>query len=392
MSRQPIRWTALGLAAMLASGVALAAEKPPTFMSGSVQKREFTNTVPVLSEIQQLDFKTKAGREISLKEVMQKTLENDVRIRQARIELKSRKDQPPVLPNVLTLLNPIDLAHLKEAADHGVEAARFHEQAVIQKALLENARLYVLLSEAWMARQLAFQTLDQTRRDLKADQERFLSGETNRFDVTRREITLIDNYHQFLKTQNAYDAASAALATVLRMKPEPPLVPAETNPAAAKQPEPLDLVDPNLTLRQAVAAAIEGRPDLRELKANSQAMNRLAKGSPRSDQPRLEGQTEVLELQLDQARLSAEAAVEKAFNDYMLSNKARDLAAQQLQLAEQSVRQLEVSHEAGFSSSKEVMDGKAELLKARSNLARAIHHYNLSQLQLLAELGVLKAL
>ncbi len=394
MKAQPFLWSTLGVAglALLLAQPAMAEGPTLPNMSGSVQKREFADSVPLLSEIQQLAWKENEGKKIGLHEVLDRTLEHDVRIRQARIELKAAKKQPPVLPNVLTLLNPLDLANLKQASDANIEAANFHEQSITQKALLDNARLYAALNDAWLNRHLAYQAMEQAKRQLKTAQERFFSGEANRFEVTKTEIALIDAYRKTLEANNLYIAASSALATALELDSEQLLLPEDATLKEGESPRPLTLLTANPNPREAVAAAIENRPDLRELNARHKALEKLADGSPRTEALQHKAEADILELKLDQATLAAKAAVQKALADYRLAWQSLDMANQQLKLAEQFVHQLEVSQEAGFSSTQDVLDGQLELSRARASQVRAILQHNLAQMQLLAEMGVLRAL
>jgi outer membrane protein TolC len=58
-------------------------------------------------------------------------------------------------------------------------------------------------------------------------------------------------------------------------------------------------------------------------------------------------------------------------------------------MANHDLYQLQVSHTAGFSSAKEVLDGQIELSRVKAALIGAQVAYNLSQIQLLYEMGQL---
>ena len=87
--------------------------------------------------------------------------------------------------------------------------------------------------------------------------------------------------------------------------------------------------------------------------------------------------------------LENEILAEKAYAYYKLADKGLNLAQQRYELAEKGMHQLHVSHEAGFSSSKDVLDGQVELARAKTALIGAQVAYNLSQIQLIYEMGLL---
>lgn len=352
---------------------------------------------PILEEILRLKWENTAldasdVRKISLEEVFHQTLAHSIPVRQAEAKVKDAETEAKEIrdPGLFGLLNPmIDTGALKKAAEDTIQASKARLAAVRQKTLLESARMHADLVQAFMNKYLAFQSIEQGKVQLKAEQHRFTSGETNSFDVTQTRMALIDRYSKYLNADNAYHAASLALANQIGIKTDDTLIPAGLVLEDGNASVPLlKLLPDDLTVEKAVKTARQ-RPEAQEFQFRKTALERLIKSSSGLDRQRKEGERRQLELEAEKALNAAAILTEKAFNDYKLSQKNLDLSQQRYDLALKMLHQLEISRDAGFSSSKDVLDGQLVLAQAKTSLISAQVGSNLSQIQLVYEMGLL---
>ena len=368
-------------------------------LTGRLQKRAMSNAElpPALRDILKLKWSvapaqtTHELRKITLEKVFKETVERNLDVRQAQAQIKMAEAEGKEMRegNLLTLLNPVSITLLKNAAESNVKAAQAHVMAVQQKALLDSAKFHADLVQAFLNKYVAFQAIEQGRSQLHAEQQRFISGETTSFDVTQTEMALMERYSKYLNADNLYHTASLALSNQLASPVEEILVPEDyllqdDTVAAA----PLNVIPDTFSLESALKAC-KDRPELKSLMLKKEALNGLIKTSFGTDKDKHEAELHQLELGIEKATQAAQSMTEKAFSDYRLAEQNLDLAKQRYVLASQFVHQLLVSHDAGFSSSKEVLDGQIESDKAKAGLISAQVAHNLSQIRLIYEIGAL---
>jgi len=362
------------------------------------EMKEEIETIPVLAEVQKLKWdeapmqgQSNDTRKIGLEKIFHETLQNSITVRQAEVQINDAEAQAKEVrdPNLFNLLNPLDMPAMKKAAESNVQAAKAHLQAVRQKALLESARMYADLTQAFLGKYLAYQAIEQGRVQLKAEQEHFVAGDNNRFDVTQVEMALIDRYGKYLKADNVYHTASMALTNQISASANNTLVPEDValQDGNATVP-PLKLLPDNLSLDMALKSA-KGRPDLQEMTHRKDALEKLVKAASGLDRQKKKAELHQLELEIAKAGNGVAVMAEKAYSDYLLARKSLALAQQNFELGNQFVYQLQVSYTAGFSSAKDLLDGQIELAKVKTALISAQVAYNLSQIQLLYEMGLL---
>lgn len=362
------------------------------------EMKEEIETIPVLAEVQKLKWdeapmqgQSNDTKKIGLEKIFHETLQNSITVRQAEVQINDAEAQAKEVrdPNLFNLLNPLDMPAMKKAAESNVQAAKAHLQAVRQKALLESAKMYADLTQAFLGKYLAYQAIEQGRVQLKAEQEHFVAGENNRFDVTQVQMALIDRYGKYLKADNVYHTASMALANQIGASTNNTLVPegVALQDGNATVP-PLKLLPDALSLEMAVKSA-KHRPDVQEMLHRKDALEKLIKAASGLDRQKKKAELHQLELEIEKVNNGVAVMAEKAYTDYLLAQKNLGLAQQNFELGNQFVYQLQVSYTAGFSSAKDLLDGQIELAKVKTALISAQVAYNLSQIQLLYEMGAL---
>lgn len=400
------------------SGLALAEEahpdheKPPekTMMARADKKRlpgaspdasrtmEEMDTLPVFQEILTLEWSviprqtpSRDSHSIGLDRIFHETLKRSLAVRQAEINVEDVEAQAKEIrdPNLFNLLNPLNIPLMNKAAENNVQSARARLQAVRQASLLEAARMYADLTQAFLAKYLAYQAIEQGRGQLRAERERFTAGETNRFDVTQTQMALIDRYSNYLNADNLYYGSSVSLAGLLSLGTDTVLVPEGVKFGDEQATVPLiRLISDDLSL-ETILKATRNRPDGQASIYRREALQKLVKASSGLEKEKKKTDLHQLELEIRKAESAVAISAEKAYADYLLSRKKLLLAQERHNLACRFAYQLEVSHMAGFSSSKEALDGQMELIRVKTGLIGAQVAYNLSQIRLLYEMGLL---
>lgn len=370
-------------------------------LTGRLQKREMASSElqPVIQEILQLKWNvapnqtTGEVRRVTLEKIFHETLEHNLDVRKAQVQIQSAEADGKELrePKLMTFINPISIAQLKNAAEDNVKAAELHVTAVQQKALLDSAKLHSDLVQAFLNKYLMFQSIEQGRSQLNAEEQRFIAGETTSFEVSQTQMALMERYGKYLNADNLYHTASLTLSNQVGSSVKDILMPEDyLQTGGSVDVVMLHLIPANFTLDQALKAT-ENRPELQELKLKRNALNNITKASFGTDKDKHEAQLKQLDLEIEKAIQASQSMAEKAFADYHLAEQNLILAKQRFSLSNQFVHQLQVSHDAGFSSHKEVLDGQIEAEKAKAGLISAQVAQNLSQIRLIYEMGLLHA-
>ncbi len=383
----------MGLAAPQ-TALARRAGHPPVMASVDIS--------PLLDEIRSIRWNEVTGeanadaentRRLSLEKALKETLSHNLNVRQAEALLKDSDGQPadPRDPGLLSWLIPVDLGAMKEASRLNTQAARAHLQATQQHALLESARLYAALTRAYLEKYLAVQTIEQSLRQLETEEKRFQAGESNSFDITRAQMTLIERYNHYLTADTTYKDASAALATQLGLSTEVYWRPEDFSWRNAGEPfvPPVQLFSDDLTAEQARRTALHNRADLNELTLKQAALERVVKGTFGPERDKRKVELKQLTVEREKAVQAAGLLAERAFHAFRLAEKNTGLAQQQAALAYGFVNQLRISYNAGFSSAHELQDGETELSRARAALTGAQVTTNLRRVELVYEMGLL---
>lgn len=331
-------------------------------------------------------------QKIGLEKVFDETAKHNLSVLQANAQIQYAEVQAKeLIENPFILLNPVQMGLLKQAGAANIEAAKLNAQAVRQKALLESATMYSALTQAYLAKYLAFQAIEQGRNQLKLEEQHFVSGDSDRFGLTQTQMALIDRYNKYLSADDAYYAASLALGNHLDFPEERALVPEEVSLRSEINMVPtLKLLPEDLTLAKAQKASLS-RPDIQASKFKREALQKLIKTSSGQEKHKREADLRMLDMQAEKAIDTVSATISRAFAQCQTAQKSLQLAQQRYDLAREFVRQLGVSNKAGFSSTKDVLDGQLELARANSALIEARLNKNLAQIQLTYEMGLLQA-
>ncbi len=357
-----------------------------------VQKLGNLRWKPVPDNAKSLDFK----------EVLKRTVKDnrDIELAREKIHETEAKQNSVESKRVLFFFKYFNSDYIEGAAESDVHAAAKHVEVEINEALMNASRHYYDLIRAEMACYLAFQDIQQGLKQLRMDQREFEAGNATSFMLMQTRTRLIHQYEDYIKAASARSSASLKLAEFLGLNVAQIVHPDELVYRDNTLEVPvLSLITPemlrqtDLTLERVVELAMQNRPDLKELEYKKDSVRNLIKANEanfdRSQVKIMKSTLKQVELKYDKARQVIQATAAKAFYDYQLALQKADLAHEQLDLASTALRQVKISHKAGLSSEKDVLDTQVAFAQAQVKQANALIDFNLSQVQLLYETGLI---
>ncbi len=333
---------------------------------------------------------------LTYEETLKKTADKnlDIRISQAKINETIAKQASVEKKRLLFFFKYFNSEYFEGSAESDVNAARQHEVVVSNQALLHSSTYYFDLMRSVMATYISHQAIRQGLKQLQFNQSQFESGETTSFDLMQTKTELIQRYQEFLQSTIRYEDASLRLSQYLNMDNHTLLYPEtltyEDSQFKIKR---LNLFPKKITEKQVVYLATMNRADLKEAEYRRKSIENILKASAKQFDKNsiqiIEATLEQMELKYEKVRQGVSATAINAYNHYKFSERKITLANQQLELASTALRQVQISYKAGFSSNKDVLDGQVTYAQAQVNQANALIGYNLSQIQLLYETGLI---
>jgi len=302
-----------------------------------------------------------------------------------------------------------------QAARSGVATAESEEQSLQEVVAGEVSRLYLA---GWQARSRV-ETVQSSvdlavaLLDLAEDQKR--AGTGTGIEVTRARVQLANERQRLLVSQNQYRAAELRLLRAIGLKLDDRI---EITEQFGYEPMPVEL-------KQAVARAVESRPDLRAQRKREQTA-RLSYGAvkwerlpslvafgdygtigsavaasiptrtygvmmrlPLFDGGRRDARRGESRLQLEQemtktADLEAqiEMEVRLAFDNLQSAEAQIRVATEGVELAQAELAQARRRYEAGVTTSLEVTDAQTRLERAQDNRIAATFSFQVAKLDL----------
>jgi len=327
------------------------------------------------------------------------------------------------------VLNPGKVKYDIIAASKHLAASEHRQRAVIDETLRKAAVQYyeLVLSQAGVA--AAQEAVSEAGELLRINQARSKTGTGIPADVSRAEAHLASRQQELSKALNLFYDTSVSLSLTLNLDSSVTLVPQTTHLGA------VDLVRTDLQLDELLELAVLSRPDLESVRTMAKAMAARADATWWSGFGPLLGvvyQFGGIESDdgdqayafKDQQQFSAGAGMSwslsspgaikaaKAFEREALIEAARklndvraevvrfsedskmyreliSLSHKQLAAAEQAHRLVQASFGTGTVTILDLLQSQDGLARARLAYAEAVVHYNASQVNLLAALGLI---
>lgn len=345
-------------------------------------------------------------RPVTLISILQATSEAspELRLEEARLEEVRIKKRSLLSRRLLFFFKYLNTQYLEGSANNDISASEARLVRAKSTVLLEAAKTYYQLLKTYLARQVAYQTLQQGLSQLDIQQDRFLSAEGTSFTVQQAQAQTLSRYQAFLEADAIYQNVSETLNILLLSNQDatekinwiPAGLEKNTTPLQSSSLQ-LKAVNYWLTIptdAEVRAMASNARAELQELKHQRESMQNLIKASAYELD---KTQTELLQSTLNQlliseliSRRQVEDAAAQALRTWKLSREKIILAQKQWQLAQQSLKQTQVSYEAGFTSYKELLEAEVLLAQAQIAAQNAMADEQFQQLILLYETGQLE--
>ena len=327
------------------------------------------------------------------------------------------------------VLNPGKVKYEIIAAKKRLTASEHREQAVISETLRKAAVQYyeLVLAQARIA--AAQQAVSEAQELLRINQLHNKAGTGVPADVSRAQAHLAKRQQELSKTLNAFYNASVSLSLTLHLNSSVTLVPQATQLSL------IDLVRNDIELDKLLELAVRYRPDLKSVRTMVEAIQAKTHatwwggfgpalgviyqfGGIKSD----DGDKSFAFK--DQQRFSAGAGSQWSLSSFGAVNSAkafersalieanrqldevmaqvvrftqdskmyRELISkshQQLTAAEQAYRLIQANFDTGTMTMLDVLQSQDEYAQARLRYAETVVHYNTSQVNLLASLGLI---
>jgi len=357
-----------------------------------------TAMAQLLSKIQTLSWQPMPSdaRKISLKGALEDALQKslDIQIGEERIKETEAKENTIEGKRLLFFFKFFNFQHIEGAAESDVLAAKEALAAEEHKTLLETTEAYTNLMRAVMQHYIAYQAIQQGLKQLQLNEQQFQSGETTNIELTQTKTQLITLYQHWLTANLVQHSASLRIQGLLGLEENRPLYPTalvfENEAFVLKQ---HDLIPITLTPEQCKILAWTYRPEIKELTFKLESLEDLVKVNfnqfDKHQVAQMKATIAQAKLSLNKAkRLLGIQAVEAQEKLQLAAIKVQ-LTEQQLQLAKIALHQIQISHQAGFSSNKDVLDTQVSFAQAQVNDVNARLDHRLAQVQLLYELGLI---
>jgi len=327
------------------------------------------------------------------------------------------------------VLNPGKVKYEIIAAKKRLTASEHQEQAVISETLRKAAVQYyeLVLAQARVA--ASQQAVSEAHELLRINQLRNKAGTGIPADVSRAEAHQAKRQQELSKTLNAFYNASVSLSLTLHLDSSVTLVPQATQLSL------VDLVRNDIELNKLLELAVRYRPDLKSVRTMVEAIEAKTHatwwggfgpalgviyqfGGIKSDDGdksfAFKDQQQFSAGAGWQWSLSSFGAVNaaKAFERSALIEADRQLdevraqvvrftqnskmyreliskSHKQLTAAEQAYRLIQANFDTGTMTMLDVLQSQDEYAQARLHYAETVVHYNTSQVNLLASLGLI---
>lgn len=375
------------------------AEQPTTPLNvEEASLQEFLDTINHLKWTDDLPH----DKEFSLLEALNSTQAHnwDIKVAQQKIEETEAKQDGVESKRILFFFKYFDARYLEGSAESDVQAQQEHTRSVEQTVLKQTVNLYGKALEAALGNKVAFWQVKQAYMQRKLDYHQFETGKVTAFTLNNSTQSLYTHYQNYLHTLGLWSQAAHALALHTTGKGQQAIIPAELKGDPSQVPLlklPLFKASNALVLVSKPDAsqwkryALTHRPDYRELFYRHESVDKLKTASKLQfdhQQTRLiEANLKSLQLRMDQLEELIEAEIENTILALQTSKQQLHIAQQQQALAKLSLHQANVSHKAGFSSDKDLLD--AELVYHASQLQYTkaqLGHFQ-SQVNAFATLG-----
>jgi outer membrane protein TolC len=336
---------------------------------------------------------------LSLNSTLKLAVENNLNIALQKDKVKENKLKVDEVKNkkLLLFFKFANSSALENSAQYSLEASESRLKTTINNVITEASVKYYKLVEAILARNIADEFLKQGKLSLEQNEKLLKLGKATNFEVKQTEVFVESLKQKQLESQIAYMLSSVDLAQYLNQKnlninimPEECNLNSKNN-ASIDDIKMLNLVNETILLTECIEFALQNRPELEEIKYKIRSLEEL-KMATKSDEIKsktIDSQISQLKKTLEMLENTVKATVTQALLKLIGSKNQIEVAKKKCELSIKALDQAYITRSEGFSTNKDVLDAQIYLAGAKKDLIKAIIAYNIAQIKLLNELGII---
>ena len=285
---------------------------------------------------------------------------------------------------------------LEDSAVYSLEASKLNLDSTVNDVLAETSKKYYNLVQSMLAREVAREFLKKGELALQENQKLLEEGSATKFDVKQTEVFVENLKQKSLEAEIAYMLSSVDLAQYINEKSiKTNIVPHECSSNDAKEDikiEILTLVPDDILLNDSIDYALANRPELNELEYKIKSLDELIKATKLNDikVKTIKSQGSQLQNTLDLMKNTVKATVTQSLLQLIGAKSQIDVAEKKYNLSQKALEHAKIIRKEGFTSNKDVLDAQVNLSQSKNDYIKAIITYNVSQINLLKELGLIK--
>lgn len=335
-------------------------------------------------------------QEYHLKDIMEMARCNNIQIAISQddldeAEMKVDKVKDKKLALYFKLINANTLL---KAEKYGLIASKYAYKATVNKVLLDAAKKYYAVLQALLAKQIAEESLEQGELLLKNNEELLKSGLVTKFELQQTILYLEQLKQEQMEADVKYMVASVDLAQFVNAKALTKRIkPAEIDLNESKEIKLniLNLVPAEYTMEKAVDDSLAIKPEIEELRFQLESLKKLNKATKSDDFKEIEIQTNIKKLKktIKLTENTIKTVVAQSFMAVKTTKNQVYVAEQNYLLSKKSLDNVKIKREEGLSTTKDVLDAQVDLTKSKNALIGALVAHNMSQVNLLSQMGLL---
>lgn len=285
---------------------------------------------------------------------------------------------------------------LEQSANYSIEASEANLKATINNVLADASRKYYNVLQALYAKQVAKEFLKKGENSLAENNKLLEEGAATKFEVKQSEVFVENLKQKLLESDIAYMLSSVDLAQHINAKVlNTNIIPVECKSSEKDgeiNVEPLLLIPDNILLNDSVDYALANRPELEELEYKIKSFEELNNATKNDEikEKTIESQISQLENTLALTKNTIKTTVTQALLKLIGTKNQIEVARKKYTLSISALDQARVTRQEGYGSNKDIIDAQVNLAQAKNEYIKTIISYNLAQIDLLKELGLIE--
>lgn len=318
--------------------------------------------------------------QLDLNEALQLTLENDLGIQLAQLEVEERKVQLEQA-EAGNLLEPSPT--LLFQAEVGLELARRSRDIEERSILLRVEEEYYTLLRLENIIEVLDEAIKLAERQLEVAKKRLESGAATTLDVMKAETALEEHKDDKAQAEENLQLARHKFLQSLGL-------PSDTK--VVLDSDVITQTLPDISLEEAIGEGMQNRIELRQAAAGVSIAEKELELATNDYTPVLtkraaEIELEQAKLQQLQAEQGIQLDIEKTYHDMHVAYRAMALAERQLEEAEENYRVVQTLFEAGMATDVEILQVQTGFMQAKSARVDAIFDFNTARANLFSAIG-----